>query len=98
LLAQEAEPMARRIAELWQSSARMLAALDSAFATEAGGSADEGAERLGQSVLAGELLANLSLLREHGHLDDEACRAQALQAGMPEDLYTMVWERLHRAG
>jgi HD-like signal output (HDOD) protein len=81
--------MAARIAALWETPPRIVAIL--------GGErqADDGAPSpLERSLLAGELLASLSLLVAEGRMAEAECAGIALAAGIPAALYSAVWVRL----
>jgi len=80
-----ARVMAGRIAALWQSPPRIVAALQ----------ADESNEPLVRALRAGELLATLSLLASAGRITAEECAARAAVAGIPAPLFATVWARLH---
>ena len=77
--------MAARIATLWQSPPRIVAALE--------GEKDD--EPLVRALRGGELLATLSLLATAGQLAEEECSARASAAGIPRKLFESVWTRLH---
>jgi len=77
--------MAARIATLWQSPPRIVAAL--------GG--EQAADPLVRALRGGELLATLSLLATAGQLTKEACSARAAAAGIPPKLHETIWTRLH---
>jgi HD-like signal output (HDOD) protein len=97
LIEAQADRMSQRVAELWQSSPRMIAALEIAYLPgEASASADASARPLADTLLAGELLAALSLLRQRQLRSDEECQQHAASAGVPSELFTAVWERLLR--
>jgi HD-like signal output (HDOD) protein len=80
-----ARVMAGRIATLWQSPPRIVAALQ----------AEEPGEPLVRALRAGELLATLSLLTAGGRITEEECAARAATAGVPAPLFATVWARLH---
>lgn len=48
-----------------------------------------------RALLAGELVASLSLLAAEGKMTAAECAAQALAAGVPAPLFVMLWARLH---
>jgi HDOD domain len=97
LIEAQANRMSRRVAGLWENSPRMLAALDDAFTvTETGSPTDSTVRPLGDSLLAGELLAGLSLLRQRDLRTDQECQQHAEIAGVPADLFAVIWERLLR--
>jgi HD-like signal output (HDOD) protein len=77
--------MAARIATLWQSPPRIVAALE-------GEQADD---PLVRALRGGELLATLSLLAAAGQLTEEECGAHAGAAGIPPKLFETTWTRLH---
>ena len=77
--------MAARIATLWRSPPRIVAALQGA----------EPREPLVRALCAGELLATLSLLAAEGRLSEEECGKRAAAAGISESLFSAVWIRLH---
>jgi len=83
-----ARVMAGRIAALWQSPPRIVAALQ----------VDESAEPLVRALRAGELLATLSLLAAAGRITEEEGAAHAEAAGVPAPLFATVWARLHPPG
>lgn len=82
-----ARVMAARIATLWQSPPRIVAALQ-------GG---QPGDALVRALRAGELLATLSLLAAAGRTTDDECAARAGAAGIPTRLYETAWTRLHPA-
>lgn len=77
--------MAARIATLWQSPPRIVAALEG----------DRGDDPLVRALRGGELLATLSLLAAAGRATEEECKARAVAAGIPAQLFDSVWTRLH---
>ncbi len=77
--------MATRIATLWQSPPRIVAALQG----------EEPREPLVRALRAGELLATLSLLATEGRLSEEECGTRAAAAGISATLFAAVWVRLH---
>jgi hypothetical protein len=81
--------MAARIAELWQSPPRIVAILGGEGQAEAGAPSP-----LERSLLAGELLASLSLLVAEGRMQESDCAGVALAAGVPAPLFSAVWARL----
>ncbi len=80
-----ARVMAGRIATLWQSPPRIVAALQ----------ADQPDEPLVRALRAGELLATLSLLAATNRITAEECGTRAAAAGIPASLFATVWARLH---
>jgi HD-like signal output (HDOD) protein len=80
-----ARVMAARIATLWQSPPRIVAALE-------GEQADD---PLVRALRAGELLATLSLLADAGRITEEECSVRAGAAGIAGKLYETIWTRLH---
>jgi HD-like signal output (HDOD) protein len=80
-----ARVMAGRIAALWQSPPRIVAALQ----------VDVADEPLVRALRAGELLATLSLLAAAGRLSEEECATHAGAAGIGAPLFATVWARLH---
>ena len=82
--------MAARIAALWQSPPRLVAILRGEQQDEPGLPSP-----LLRALLAGELLASLSLLAAEGKMTAAECAAQALAAGVPAPLFVMLWARLH---
>ncbi|MFI4868801.1 MAG: HDOD domain-containing protein [Steroidobacterales bacterium] len=85
------QTMSQRIARQWQSSARLVAALDPA--TEHVGSATD--RSLTHALYFGELLGTLSLLLTENALNSQEAMQFALDAGLPEELVVSTWERLH---
>ncbi len=77
--------MSARIATLWQSPPRIVAALEGT----------RGEDPLVRALRGGELLATLSLLATAGRMTDEECAARASAAGIAAKLYETVWTRLH---
>lgn len=77
--------MAARIATLWQSPPRIVAALEG----------EQPDEPLVRALRGGELLATLSLLATAGQMTEDECSARASAAGIPAKLYETVWTRLH---
>jgi HD-like signal output (HDOD) protein len=77
--------MSARIATLWQSPPRIVAALEGT----------RGEDPLVRALRGGELLATLSLLATAGRMTEEECAARASAAGIPAKLYETVWTRLH---
>ncbi|MBS0388631.1 MAG: HDOD domain-containing protein [Proteobacteria bacterium] len=80
-----ARAMAARIATLWQSPPRIVAALQG----------EQPDEPLVRALRAGELLATLSLLAAAGQATDEECAARATAAGIPARLFETAWTKLH---
>ena len=80
----------QRIAKDWQSSPRLIAALDPAAADS-----DPGADRsLAHALYCGELLATLALLVTENALTTRDATRLALDAGLSEELALGIWERL----
>ena len=84
------QKMSLRIARQWQSSERLLAALDPAIDD------DEGAadRALMHAFYGGELLGTLSLLASENALKPEEAMQRAVDAGLPEGLVASIWQRL----
>lgn len=80
--------MAARIATLWQSPPRIVAALEGT----------RGDDPLVRALRGGELLATLSVLATAGQITEEECGARAGAAGIPLKLFETVWTRLHPLG
>jgi HD-like signal output (HDOD) protein len=80
----------QRIAKDWQSSPRLIAALDPASADS-----DPGIDQsLAHALYCGELLATLSLLAAENALTTRDATRLALDAGLSEELALGIWERL----
>jgi hypothetical protein len=84
------QKMSQRIAEQWQSSARLVAALDPAT-QDGGGGTDRS---LTHALYFGELLGTLSLLSAENELSSKEATQLALDAGLPEELVVSILERL----
>jgi hypothetical protein len=82
--------MSQRIAAQWQSSARLVAALDPAT-QDGGGGTDRS---LTHALYFGELLGTLSLLSAENELSSKEATQLALDAGLPEELVVSILERL----
>ncbi len=80
-----ARVMAARIATLWQSPPRIVAALHG----------EQPDDPLVRALRGGELLATLSLLAAAGRITAEDCAARAGAAGIEARLYEKIWDRLH---
>jgi HD-like signal output (HDOD) protein len=84
------QKMSQRIARQWQSSDRLIAALDPAI--------DDGQHATDQALLqalyGGELLGTLSLLVTENALSAEEATQLALDAGLPEALVASIGKRL----
>jgi hypothetical protein len=87
------QKMSQRIAQHWQSSPRLVAALDPATQEP-----DGGADRsLTHALYCGELLGTLSLLLAKSALTPKDATQLALDAGLSEELAVGIWERLEAA-
>lgn len=84
------QKMSQRIARQWQSSERLVAALNPAI-DDGQGAADQA---LLQALYGGELLGTLSLLATENALSAEEATQLALDAGLPEALVASIWQRL----
>ncbi len=80
-----ARVMAARIATLWQSPPRIVAALQG----------EQAGDPLVRALRGGELLATLSLLAAAGQITEQECGAHAGAAGIAGKLYENIWTRLH---
>jgi HD-like signal output (HDOD) protein len=90
LIAALGQKMSQQIARQWQSSERLVAALDPAI-DEAEGATDQA---LLHALFGGELLGTLSLLATENALSAEEATQLALDAGLPEALVASIWQRL----
>lgn len=96
LLDRQAAPLARRIAQSWELSERMITALnDQVTATVTGPAA---LSRLGRSLLLGRTMGSLALLAREGLVDTDEARAAATTAGVPARLFDRLWQRLTQQG
>jgi len=84
------QKMSQRIAQQWQSSARLVAALEPA--TQDDSTATD--RSLTQALYFGELLGTLSLLSAENELSSTEATQLALDAGLPQDLVVSILERL----
>ena len=84
------QKMSLRIARQWQSSERLVAALDPAI-NDAEGATDQ---ELLHALYGGELLGTLSLLASENALSTEEATQLALDAGLPQGLVESIWQRL----
>ena len=84
------QKMSLRIARQWQSSDRLLSALDPAI-DDAEGATDQA---LMHAFYGGELLGTLSLLASENTLKPEEAMQLAVDAGLPEGLVASIWQRL----
>jgi HD-like signal output (HDOD) protein len=92
LLDRQAAPLARRIAQSWELSDRMITALnDQVTATVTGPAA---LSRLGRSLLLGRTMGSLALLAREGLVNTDEARAAATTAGVPSRLFDRLWQRL----
>jgi HD-like signal output (HDOD) protein len=90
LIGRFGQNMSQRIAQQWQSSARLVAALDPATHDGSGGA--DGS--LTQALYFGELLGTLSLLSAENEMSSTEATQLALGAGWPEELVVSMLERL----
>ncbi len=90
LIASLGQKISQQIARQWQSSERLIAALDPAI-DEAEGATDQA---LLHALYGGELLGTLSLLATENALSAEEATQLALDAGLPEALVASIWQRL----
>ena len=84
------QKLSQRIARQWQSSERLVAALDPAI-NDAEGATDR---ELLHALYGGELLGTLSLLASENALSTEEATQLALDAGLPQGLVESIWQRL----
>jgi HD-like signal output (HDOD) protein len=84
------QKLSQQIARQWQSSERLVAALDPAI-NDAEGATDR---ELIHALYGGELLGTLSLLASENALSAEEATQLALDAGLPQALVTSIWQRL----
>ncbi len=90
LIGSAGQTMSQRIARQWQSSERLVAALDPKT-----GNVDGATDRsLTHALYFGELLGTLSLLLSENALTSEQAMQLALDAGLPQQLVIGIWERL----
>jgi HD-like signal output (HDOD) protein len=90
LLNDHAPAVARKIAETWELSDRLLAALDEQLR----GQSMRAASDLGRSLRFGMVAGALSVLRANGVVDDETARASLTAAGGTGKKFERMWERL----
>jgi hypothetical protein len=90
LLNDHAPAVARRVAETWELSDRLLAALDEQLRGQSMRSASD----LGRSLRFGMVAGALSVLRANGVVDDETARASLTAAGGTGKKFERMWERL----
>jgi HD-like signal output (HDOD) protein len=82
--------VARRIAETWELSDRLLAALDEQLRGQSARSASD----LGRSLRFGIVAGALSMLASKGLVDDQTARASLIAAGGNGRKFERMWERL----
>ena len=87
------QKLSLRIARQWQSSERLLAALDPAI-DDVEGATDQA---LLHAFYGGELLGTLSLLASENALSAPEAIQLAVDAGLPEGLVASIWQRLQAA-
>lgn len=92
LLDRQAAPLARRIAQSWELSERMITALNDQITATATGPA--ALSRLGRSLLLGRTMGSLALLAREGRVDTDEARTAATTAGVPARLFDRLWQRL----
>jgi hypothetical protein len=88
--------LSRRVAAQWDCPPRLIAAL-----AIAGSGLNPAEDRQGLGVLVdalrtGQLLGTLSLLESERVLDAAAVQRIAQDAGVEQELFAVVWERLSR--
>ena len=89
LLDEHTARVARRVAESWELSDRILEALDEQMP----GKPAEASSALGRSLRFGLTAGALSVLRSNGVIDDETGRASLVAAGGIGSKFERMWER-----
>lgn len=88
--------LSRRVAAHWDSPPRLIAALAIAGSGLAATEDRQGLGVLVDALRTGQLLGTLSLLESERVLDATQVRQLAKDAGVEDELFAAVWERLNR--